>query len=40
MKDGIAHESKVGYTSLTGSVKRQVLKDVELMKKNKIEGST
>ena len=40
MKNGIAHESKVGYTSLTKSVKRQILKDVELMNQKKIKGST
>ena len=39
MKDGIAHESKVGYTSLTKSIKRQILKDAELIKGKDIKGS-
>ncbi len=35
---GIAQESKVGYNSLTDSVKTQALKDVELLGKNQING--
>lgn len=37
---GVAHESKVGYTSLTKSVQRQIAKDVELMKNGQINGSS
>jgi hypothetical protein len=29
--DGVAHESKVGYTSLTSSVQAQIAKDTELL---------
>ena len=36
---GIAHESKVGYTTLTYFVKRQILKDWELIQKGKIKGA-
>ncbi len=32
---GIAQESKVGYNSLTDSVKTQALKDIELLNTNK-----
>jgi hypothetical protein len=39
MKDGIAHESKVGYTSLTSFTKKQIQKDIELIQKGKIEGA-
>ncbi len=28
---GVTHESKVGYTSLTKSVKRQIAKDAEIL---------
>ncbi|MGO1059171.1 DNRLRE domain-containing protein [Planococcus sp. FY231025] len=35
----IAHESKVGYTSLTSFIKKQVLKDAELKKLGKINGA-
>jgi len=37
--DGIANESKVGYTSLTKSIQTQILKDVELISKGKIDGA-
>uniref|UniRef100_UPI00386B2173 RHS repeat domain-containing protein n=1 Tax=Pseudobutyrivibrio sp. TaxID=2014367 RepID=UPI00386B2173 len=37
--DGIAHESKVGYTSLTKSNRLQIAKDVELMKSGQIKSS-
>ncbi len=37
---GIAHESKVGYTSLTTDIGRQIAKDVELMGTKQIQGST
>ena len=36
---GIAHESKVGRTSLTKAVKRQIAKDVELKGNDVIRGS-
>ena len=36
---GVAHESKVGYTTLTQSVQRQIAKDVELMAAGEIKGS-
>ncbi len=36
---GIAHESKVGYTSLTRRIKIQVLKDEYLIKKRSIDGA-
>ncbi|MFD1460350.1 RHS repeat-associated core domain-containing protein [Paenibacillus farraposensis] len=39
MKDGIAHESKVGYTSLTSFVKKQIQKDAELIRTGDIEGA-
>ncbi|MFO0642395.1 MAG: hypothetical protein U0183_24415 [Polyangiaceae bacterium] len=38
--DGIAHESKVGYTTLTRSVSRQIAKDAELIATEQIEGAT
>ena len=37
--NGIAHESKVGYTTLTKSIQRQIAKDVELMATGDIKGS-
>jgi len=37
--NGIAHESKVGYTSLTQFVRNQVLKDVELIANGQIDES-
>jgi len=36
---GVAHESKVGRTSLTKTIKSQIAKDVELVAKQKIESS-
>lgn len=36
---GIAHESKVGYTTLTRSVARQISKDAHLMATRQISGS-
>lgn len=38
--NGIAHESKVGYTSLTKGIRRQIAKDVELMAKGDVNGVT
>ena len=37
--DGIAHESKVGATSLTEFVSRQVAKDVELIHSGQVDGA-
>jgi hypothetical protein len=37
---GVAHESKVGYASLTKSVARQIAKDVELIGSREIQGAT
>jgi hypothetical protein len=37
--NGVAHESKVGYTTLTRSVSRQIAKDVELLGSKEIQGS-
>jgi len=37
--DRIAHESKVGYTTLNGKVKLQITKDAELIRKNSIDGA-
>lgn len=37
--NGIAHESKVGYTTLTKDVSRQIAKDVELIAGRDIQGS-
>lgn len=34
-----AHESKVGYTSLTKRVKTQILKDAELISSGAIDGA-
>lgn len=39
LSDGIAYESKVGYTSLTEFVRKQVLKDAELIKTGQINGA-
>ncbi|MCM3598096.1 DNRLRE domain-containing protein [Metabacillus idriensis] len=36
---GIAHESKVGYTTLTSRVKAQIKKDAELIRKKEIRGA-
>lgn len=38
--NGIAHESKVGYTSLTRNIRRQIAKDIELIQTRQINGST
>ena len=37
--NGIGHESKVGYTSLTKSIKTQIAKDAELVKTKQIKGA-
>ncbi|MCO5249781.1 MAG: hypothetical protein M9887_12630, partial [Chitinophagales bacterium] len=37
--DGVGHESKVGYTSLTASIKEQIAKDAELISKDKLKGA-
>ncbi|MPT31993.1 MAG: hypothetical protein E2600_10090 [Chryseobacterium sp.] len=37
--NGIANESKVGYTSLTSTIKKQIAKDVELIADKEIKGS-
>ena len=39
MANGIAHESKVGYTSLSARIRLQILKDAELIEKGDIKGS-
>ena len=39
LADGIAHESKVGYTTLTDRIRTQVLKDVELINTGQIDGA-
>ena len=39
LADGIAHESKVGYTTMTVSIKNQVLKDAELINLGEIDGA-
>jgi hypothetical protein len=36
--DGVAHESKVGYTSLTAFVRRQIDKDIELIQGTSAES--
>jgi hypothetical protein len=38
--DGIAHESKVGYKSLTPTIARQIAKDAELIGTSQIDGAT
>jgi hypothetical protein len=38
--EGIAHESKVGYQSLTPTIARQIAKDAELIGTHQIEGAT
>jgi hypothetical protein len=38
--DGFAHESKVGYTSLTSDISRQISKDVELIQTEQVQGAT
>jgi len=35
--EGIAHESKVGYTVLTNSIKTQIAKDVELLRRGIVD---
>jgi hypothetical protein len=37
---GVAHESKVGYTTLTRSISNQISKDAELIATRQIQGST
>ncbi len=37
LADGVAHESKVGYTSLTQFVKKQILKDVEILGRGDVD---
>lgn len=37
--EGIANESKVGYTSLTSSVKTQIAKDAELVATEQVKGA-
>lgn len=39
LANGIAHESKVGYTTLSERIKKQILKDAELIEKGKINGA-
>lgn len=38
--NGVANESKVGYTTLTADISRQIQKDVELMQTKQIQGAT
>lgn len=37
--DNVAHESKVGYTTLTKFIKTQILKDAELIRNGNISGA-
>jgi RHS repeat-associated protein len=39
LANGIAHESKVGYVTLSKRIKEQVQKDAELIKKKSIRGA-
>ena len=39
LSKGIAHESKVGYTSLSQSVRTQILKDAELVARGEVKGA-
>ena len=39
LADGIAHESKVGYTSLNKRIKTQISKDIELINTGQIDGA-
>ncbi|MEL7648778.1 MAG: hypothetical protein AAGU76_11835, partial [Sedimentibacter sp.] len=39
LADDIAYESKVGYTTLTDFVKKQILKDAELIEQGAIKGA-
>jgi hypothetical protein len=36
----VAHESKVGYTSLTANIRRQIAKDAELIDTGRIDSAT
>ncbi len=38
--DGIAHESKVGYTTLTRGISKQIAKDAELIATDQVRGVT
>jgi RHS repeat-associated protein len=38
--DGVAHESKVGYQSLTQTLVRQIAKDAELLRTGQVSGYT
>ncbi|MBQ7513587.1 MAG: RHS repeat-associated core domain-containing protein [Prevotella sp.] len=38
--DDVAHESKVGYQSLTKGIKAQIQKDAELIKNENVKGAT
>lgn len=38
--NGVANESKVGYTSLTSDISRQISKDVELINMGQVNGVT
>ncbi len=37
LADGVAHESKVGYTTLTQFVKKQVLKEAEILERGDVD---
>lgn len=39
LADGVAHESKVGYTCLSQRIKMQIIKDAELLKTEQIVES-
>ncbi len=39
LADGIAHESKVGYVTLTNRIRTQILKDAELIRIGQIDGA-
>lgn len=39
LANGIAHESKVGYTSLTDPIRRQIMSDAYLIKNGAIDGA-
>lgn len=39
MVNGVAHESKVGYTSLTKTIRKQIEKDIELLQTKQIDGT-
>lgn len=38
--NGVAHESKVGYASLTKTIRKQIEKDIELLQTKQIDGAT